>query len=59
MSDNTQPILCEKAETEHRISICILCENNVVDVVPKCKGCNDSLSMLTSFKDKTCPIGKW
>lgn len=51
---NTDPV-----EKEKRISFCSTCEKNVLDILPKCSECDCSLSMLTSFKFKSCPIAKW
>ncbi len=50
---------CDKEETIRRVSFCIICENNILDVIPKCSQCNCSLSMVTTLSFKTCPIGKW
>jgi len=58
MADNDS-IYCDTQETEKRVSICISCEKNILDVIPKCSECNCSISMLTTLKFKTCPIGKW
>lgn len=56
MNDN---IICDQQKTQQRIEICIECENNVVDVIPKCKECDCSISMITTLTFKSCPLGKW
>ena len=57
--EKSDDIYCTEEEKEKRISFCITCENNVLDVIPKCSQCNCSISMLTTMNFKTCPIGKW
>jgi hypothetical protein len=60
MNDQTtNDITVIKEETEKRISFCVNCEHNILDVIPKCDECNCSISMLTTLNFKTCPIGKW
>lgn len=55
----TNDMIVTKDETEKRISFCITCENNVLDIIPKCKECDCSISMLTTLNFKSCPIDKW
>ena len=50
---------CTKEEQEKRISFCVQCEFNVLDVMPQCSQCNCSISMLTTMNFKSCPIEKW
>lgn len=57
--EKNDDIYCTKEETEKRISFCITCENNILDVIPKCSQCMCSISILTTMNFKTCPIGKW
>ena len=57
--ENHTDIVCSYEENQKRISFCITCENNVLDVIQKCSQCNCSISMLTTMNFKTCPIGKW
>jgi hypothetical protein len=52
-------INCNKEETERRIEFCMNCENLTVEIVPMCSECRCSISMLGTYKFKTCPIGKW
>jgi len=52
-------IYCTEEETTNRISFCMPCENNVLNVISECSQCNCSISMLTTLNFKTCPIGKW
>jgi hypothetical protein len=52
-------ILVSQEETTRRLSFCMTCESNVLDVIPKCKECNCSLSMVTTLNFKTCPLEKW
>jgi hypothetical protein len=60
MTDQLDDINCTKQETETRITACVGCDRLVQDDgIPKCTECNCTISMLTSFKFKTCPIGKW
>lgn len=63
MSDTTptdiQDLTCTPEETQRRIDICVVCENNILDIFPKCKQCDCPISSLTSMSFKTCPIGKW
>jgi hypothetical protein len=56
MNDN---INCTPEQTTQRLEFCMPCENNVLDVIPKCNQCNCSISMLVTLNFKTCPIGKW
>lgn len=58
MSDEIN-ILVTQEETLKRIELCVSCEKNIFDVIPKCQECNCSISMLTTLNFKTCPIGKW
>ena len=46
-------------ETLRRLKFCGLCENNIMDIFPKCKQCDCPISSLASMSFKTCPIGKW
>ena len=55
----SEDLLCSQEETTRRVEQCIMCENNVLDEIPKCKQCDCSISMLTALSFKTCPIGKW
>lgn len=57
--ENINDISCDENETQKRVLFCMTCENNVLDVIPKCSQCNCSISMLTTMSFKTCPIGKW
>jgi hypothetical protein len=59
IEENADNIICNREETQKRISFCIPCEKNTLDVIPKCSECNCSISMLTTLNFKTCPIGKW
>lgn len=52
-------IYCTEEETKLRVSVCMPCENNILDEISKCTECNCSISMLTTLSFKTCPIGKW
>lgn len=52
-------INCSKEETERRLNFCINCEKNKLEIVPICTECGCSISLLGSYKFKTCPIGKW
>ena len=52
-------INCKPDETERRLEFCMACENLDLELFPKCKECNCSISMLGSYKFKVCPIGKW
>ena len=46
-------------ETSRRLEFCGPCENNIMDIFPKCKQCDCPISSLASMSFKTCPIGKW
>lgn len=46
-------------EQDHRISICIMCEGNVLETYPKCNACNLPISQLTSDREEVCPLNKW
>ena len=47
-------------EHDHRISICKGCEKFTIDDgYTKCNECNCLLSLLVTFKNQTCPLGKW
>ena len=52
-------IIVSSDETSNRISFCATCENNTLNVIPKCNQCDCSISMLTTLSFKSCPIGKW
>jgi hypothetical protein len=56
---DSDSIYSDEMETQKRVSICISCEKNILDVIPKCSECNCSISILTTLNFKTCPIGKW
>lgn len=48
------------AEHDHRIEVCKTCENFTIDDgYTKCLGCNCLLSLLVTYKNQTCPLGKW
>jgi len=57
--EQNDTLICTEEETSRRLSFCMQCENNVLDVVPKCNQCNCSLSMVTTLSFKTCPVEKW
>lgn len=59
MSDTDIEILVTPEETQRRLSFCIPCENHILDVIPKCKVCDCSISMLSTLIFKNCPIEKW
>lgn len=44
---------------QNRISICMICEENNEELVPHCKKCDKSISLLTSDKEQKCPLQKW
>ena len=46
-------------ETQRRIAFCMPCENNVLEVIPKCTQCNCPISTISMLSFKSCPIGKW
>jgi hypothetical protein len=52
-------LTCTTEETLRRIEFCLTCENNVLDIFPKCSQCDCPISSLTSMSFKSCPIGKW
>lgn len=56
---NLSDVICSKEETERRVSFCMICESNILDVIPKCQECNCSISMVTTISFKTCPLDKW
>ena len=56
MDDN---INCTPEQTTQRLEFCMPCENNILDIIPKCKQCDCPISSLASMSFKTCPIGKW
>jgi hypothetical protein len=55
----TPDLIITQEETQKRISFCVNCEQNVLDIINKCDQCNCSISMVTTLSFKTCPIGKW
>ena len=57
--DNLDDLTTPPDEVTHRLSFCMPCEHNVLDVFPKCNQCNCPISSLASMSFKTCPIGKW
>lgn len=59
INEKVDELYCEDEEKNKRISNCLSCEKNVLDIIPKCTECNCSISMLTTLTFKTCPIGKW
>lgn len=52
-------INCTEEEKQHRIVVCGTCEDNILDVIPKCKHCQCPISSITMMKFKTCPLEKW
>jgi hypothetical protein len=59
MTDQLDDVNCTKEETERRINFCVECDKLDETDAPKCTECNCTISMMTSFRFKTCPIGKW
>ena len=57
--NETDTIYCNEEEKTRRISFCISCDKNNLDVIPKCSECDCSISILTTLNFKVCPIGKW
>lgn len=58
MSDQ-DAINCTIEQTTQRLEFCMPCENNILDVIPKCQQCDCPISSLASMVFKSCPIGKW
>jgi hypothetical protein len=60
MSDQ-ENITCTAEESHDRITVCKECPKFVVneDWTTKCGECDCSISMMITFKFKTCPIGSW
>lgn len=54
-----QDVNCSRQEQERRIEFCGTCDRLDQELIPRCKECNCSISMLSTYKFKTCPIGKW
>jgi len=52
-------LLVSQDVTHSRLEHCMSCENNILDVIPKCNQCDCSISMLTTLSFKTCPVEKW
>ena len=59
IEDQTDNIMTTPEEVAKRIEVCGPCENNVLDLFPKCNQCDCPISSLISMSFKTCPIGKW
>lgn len=55
------PTLCSPEESQSRLDLCVPCENFFIDEDQhtKCQGCGCNISILTTIKDKSCPLGKW
>jgi len=51
-------LTCTPEETTRRLQFCSPCENNVLDIFPKCSQCDCPISSLGSMSFKSCPIGK-
>lgn len=56
---DTTDLTCTPEETTRRLQFCMPCENNVLEVFPKCNQCDCPLTSLASMSFKSCPIGKW
>ena len=54
LGNNIDPI-----EQDKRISICIVCQNNIPEPVPHCQLCGIPVSKLTSEQQEVCPLNKW
>jgi len=46
-------------EQTKRISICVVCVNNLPEPSPHCQLCNQNISVLTSEQQEVCPLSKW
>jgi hypothetical protein len=54
LENNIDPVV-----QEHRISICIPCNQNTQEPVPHCQACDIPISKLTSENQEVCPLNKW
>lgn len=52
---------CTPQEQMERLSVCKGCENFAVneDSTTECSACECSISLLITFADQRCPLGKW
>jgi hypothetical protein len=49
----------DPATQQERISICIMCVENIQEPWPHCALNNIPISILTSEEQETCPLNKW
>lgn len=54
LSNNIDPIV-----QQERISICIMCDQNIQEPWPHCALNNIPISIQTSDEQETCPLNKW
>lgn len=61
MNENDLEINCTAAETEIRLSLCKSCEMFKVnsDGITQCESSGCLINLMTTFKFKVCPIGRW
>lgn len=52
---------CTPQEQMERLNVCKGCDRFVVneDTTTKCSACECSISLLITFVDQSCPLGKW
>ena len=52
---------CTPQEQMERLSVCKACDRFVIneDTTTKCSACECSISLLITFTDQQCPLGKW
>ena len=52
-------IECTEEERLQRLDVCNSCDKFLIEEVTKCAECSCNISLLTTFKFKECPLGKW
>jgi hypothetical protein len=44
-----------------KLEVCKSCDQFIIDTqgITQCTACNCSLSLLITYSDQICPLGKW
>lgn len=51
---------CSPEETQKRLAFCKTCPKfKIENMITKCSACDCSISMVSTFKYKACPVGNW
>ena len=52
-------VICDENETQKRLLSCKTCDYFIVNDITMCGKNGCSINLMSTFKFKECPIGRW